>query len=83
MIDSQLLSILRCPENHQPLRIAGAAELAQFNKRIAAGGVLNRGGHPVSEPIQGALVRQDERVFYPIRNEIPIMLAEEAIPVTP
>jgi uncharacterized protein YbaR (Trm112 family) len=28
------------------------------------------------------LLRQDGKMFYPIRNRIPIMLVEEAIPLT-
>lgn len=80
MIDSQLLAVLRCPETRLPLREAGADEVARINQKISAGAVQNRGGKPVSEAIQGALVRQDDKVFYPVRNSIPIMIAEEAIP---
>jgi uncharacterized protein YbaR (Trm112 family) len=35
----------------------------------------------VTEPVDGGLVRSDGRFLYPIRDDIPIMLVEEAIPL--
>jgi uncharacterized protein len=81
MIDSALLAILACPETHQPLREATAAEVADVNQRIARGTAKTRIGSTVAEPIEGGLVRQDGYVLYPIRHGIPIMLSEEAIPL--
>ena len=81
MINSELLSKLRCPETRQPLRLADATEVSQLNERIKSGGVKNRGGKPVTEPVDGALVRDDRQVAYAIRQEIPVMLVEEAIPL--
>ena len=34
-------------------------------------------------PLEAALVREDATVAYPIRDGIPILLAEEAIPLEP
>jgi uncharacterized protein YbaR (Trm112 family) len=82
MIDSELLAKLRCPETRLVLRVAAAAELAQLNEGIRRGGIKNRGGKAVIEAVDGALVRADDKVAYPIRNDIPLMLAEEAIPLT-
>jgi uncharacterized protein YbaR (Trm112 family) len=42
----------------------------------------NRAGKPVNGKFDGGLLRQDGKVLYPIRNRIPIMLVEEAIPLT-
>jgi len=82
MIDSELLSKLRCPETRQPLRLAEAAEVTQLNQRISSGAVRNRAGKPVTDPIEGALVREDQQVVYAIRHGIPLMLVEDAIPLT-
>ena len=79
MIAPDLLSILVCPETHQPVKIAEAALVENVNRLIAAGQVTNRGGQKVSAKIDGGLVRQDGKVLYPIRDKLPIMLVDEAI----
>jgi uncharacterized protein YbaR (Trm112 family) len=81
MIDPGLLKILCCPETHQPVSEAAATVVADLNARIAAGTLKTRTGKPVSEKIDGVLIRNDRHVAYPIRNRIPIMLVEEAIPL--
>ncbi len=43
------------------------------------GSLVNRGGESVQEPIDGGLVREDGRILYPIRDDIPVMLIDEAI----
>lgn len=79
MIDPGLLKILCCPETHQPLTVADAALVARLNEGIAAGALKNRGGNVVEEKLDGALIRTDRTVAYPVRKRIPIMLLEEAI----
>jgi len=79
VIDKDLLSILACPETHQPLREAGEADLSGVNARIAAGAVKNVGGKPVSEALQAGLVREDGKRIYPIRDGIPVLLIDEGI----
>lgn len=79
MIDSVLLEILVCPESKQPVILADAPTLEGVNSGIAAGTVRNRGGATVTEPLEAALVREDRRVLYPVRDEIPVMLIDEAI----
>lgn len=81
LIDPELLKILCCPETHQPLSEAEAALVADLNNRIVSGSLNNRGGKAVSDKLDGGLLRQDRQVIYPIRNRIPIMLIEEAIPL--
>jgi uncharacterized protein YbaR (Trm112 family) len=80
MIDSELLKILCCPETRQPLRVADAAMVAGLNQQIAAGSLRNRAGQPVKEKLDGGLVRADGKWLYPIRQDIPVMLIEEAVP---
>jgi uncharacterized protein YbaR (Trm112 family) len=81
MIDEELLQILVCPETKEPVRLAEDSLVERANAAIAAGKVKNRAGEAVSEPIDGGLVRKDGKLLYPIRDEIPIMLIEEAIPL--
>lgn len=81
MIDKQLLEILVCPENQTPLSLADEGLLARLNQAIAAGQIENRGGQAVQERLQGGLVRQDKTLLYPIIDEIPVLLVDEAIPL--
>lgn len=81
MIDQELLDILVCPETKQALRAADADLLALLNQAIEAGSVTDRGGSPVTAPVEEGLVREDGLLLYAIRDGIPIMLIDEAIPL--
>ena len=77
-----LLEILRCPEDRTPLREAEPALIAELNAKVQSGALRNKGGEPVKEPLQGGLIRQDGKVLYPVRDDIPVMLIEEGIPLS-
>jgi uncharacterized protein YbaR (Trm112 family) len=81
MTHAELVKILCCPETHQPLTMADAALVQQLNERIEDGQLSNRADLPVKEKIDAGLVRDDRKYLYPIRQEIPIMLIDEAIPL--
>ena len=81
MIDEKLLEILVCPETKEPVQPADQKLVDGINTAIAKGELKSRNGEPVSEAIDGGLVRRDGKFLYPIRDEIPIMLIEEAIPL--
>ena len=78
-ISQELLDILVCPETRQSLTLAGTDEVMGINEQIARGELATREGKAVTEPVGGALIRADRQVFYPIRDDIPIMLVDEAI----
>jgi uncharacterized protein YbaR (Trm112 family) len=79
MVDPQLLEILCCPETRQDVALAPAALVEELNRRVEAGTLQNRAGTPVREKLDGGLLRADGKVLYPIREDIPVMLIEEAI----
>lgn len=81
MVDKELLEILVCPEDKTAVTPADAAVLASLNARIVQGGVKNRGGNPVTTEIREGLVRADGKYLYPVDNDIPVMLIDEAIPL--
>jgi uncharacterized protein YbaR (Trm112 family) len=82
MIAAKLLNLLCCPENHQPLSEAEPALVDSLNARIATGAIRNRAGHPVADQLEGGLVREDRKYLYPVRGSIPVLLIDEAIPLS-
>ncbi|MFA6242625.1 MAG: hypothetical protein WC655_16930 [Candidatus Hydrogenedentales bacterium] len=81
MVDPELLKILVCPENKTPVALADDALIASLNAAIEQGTLKNRAGEKVEEKFDGGLVREDKVYLYPIRDDIPIMLIDEAIPL--
>ncbi|MEX0828908.1 MAG: Trm112 family protein [Nitrospirales bacterium] len=79
MIAQDLLKILCCPETKQDLRLLEPNLVEQLNQQIEKGELQTIGGQPVTEKIDGGLLRRDETVVYPIRDQIPVMLIEEGI----
>ena len=80
-IDKDLLAILCCPETKQDVSLAADALITRLNERIAQGGLKNKGGQTVVEKLDGGLLRADKKILYPIREDIPVMLIEEGIPL--
>ena len=81
MIDQELLDILACPETKEGLSVADQSVVDAINEKIKVGELKNRGGEAVTETIDGGLIREDGKYLYAIRDEIPIMLIDEAIPM--
>lgn len=82
MIDPKLLEILCCPETRQTLRTAPSELIDRLNRQIGEGQIRNRTGVTVREPMDGGLLREDGKFLYVIREGIPVMLTDEAIPLT-
>jgi len=79
VLSNEVLDLLRCPENRMRLRRGEAALVSRFNRDIAAGRLHNRRGTALAKPIDELLVREDGRVAYPVIDDIPILLADEAV----
>ncbi len=80
-IDKDLLAILCCPETKQPVRLADPALIQRINDAVTNGSLKNKGKNPVSTRLDGGLIREDQQILYPIRENIPVMLIEEGIPL--
>jgi uncharacterized protein len=79
MLDKETLAILVCPVTGQALELADAAIVAKINRAIEAGKLQDKLGRLVEQPITDGLVRRDGQVLYPVRDGIPVMLADEGI----
>ncbi len=81
MIDKELLEIVRCPETKQKLSPADDKQITDLNAAIEKDALKDRGGNAVKENIDGGLVREDGKFLYLIRNNVPVLLVDEAIPL--
>lgn len=82
MVSSELLSILCCPETKQDLTVAEASLIEKINQKIERREIKTRDGEALTEKLEGGLVRADKQYLYAVRNDIPIMLIGEAVPLT-
>lgn len=78
-MDKKLLSILCCPVTHKGLKLAGKSDLGRVNDAIEQGKLKNRGGAALSDPLPEALITDDGKLLYPVRNGIPVLLEAESV----
>ncbi len=81
MLFTDFLSLLCCPDDRTPLKQADNELIARLNASIEAGDLKNRGGQTLSKQLDGALIRTDGQIAYPIVDEIPVLLIDEGIPL--
>ncbi len=74
-----MLDILLCPESRQRLTLAEPAVLENLNRRVGASQLRNKAGQVVEQHLDGALVREDQKLADPILDGLPIMLVDQAI----
>ena len=78
-MDKRLLDILCCPATKVPVRPLAKSELEALNRSIAGGGVQTVEHAPVASALQAGLITTDGKLIYRIEDDIPVMLAGEAI----
>jgi uncharacterized protein len=77
-VDKKLLDLLCCPLTQQRLKPLDAARLARLKQAVAGGLVRDSNGQAVTH-LEGALVTEDDKRFYPIQNGIAMLTAERAL----
>jgi len=80
-ISLENLPPLVCPLTKLPLEECSTDFLARINERIRQGEIRSVGGEAMKAPLEGALLRSDEKVAYPIVRGIPILIPEAGFPV--
>jgi uncharacterized protein YbaR (Trm112 family) len=78
-MQGEVLSILRCPEDHSALAFADQDLIERVNLAIRAGHLMSRSSKQLQRPIDGGLLRADGAVLYPIFDDIPVLLRDDAI----
>ncbi len=80
-MNPELLKLLCCPETRQRLQVADPELIQELNRRVTAGVLRDRAGKPISEKIDAGFIRADGKFLFPVRDEIPIMLIDESVPL--
>lgn len=78
-MNPHLSDILRCPATRMRLHPADDKLLAKLMAAAASGSLWTVAGNAVSDELDGALVREDGQLAYPVVDGIPRLLVDEAI----
>jgi uncharacterized protein YbaR (Trm112 family) len=81
-MDKRLLDILCDPVTKTPVKPLSKAQLEVLNLAIKRGAVHTTAGAAITAPLDAGLVTTDGKVIYRIDDDIPVMLADEAIGTT-
>jgi uncharacterized protein YbaR (Trm112 family) len=79
----EFIELLRCPETGQRLRAVPPEQVHALEARRCAGTLTFSASQPqfdLREPLEGALLREDGQVCYPIQHGIALLLADHALP---
>jgi uncharacterized protein YbaR (Trm112 family) len=82
MFDDDLNAILRCPTSRKPIAPMAPAAIESLNAAIAGTAPpLDGRGEPVSAPVEGAYLREDGALAFPIRDDLLSLHPDDAISV--
>lgn len=81
-MNKEIYELLCCPDTKQPVSELDAETVKVLNNAIGKGKLKNAGDKIVKERMDTALVREDGKIAYPVRNNIPIMLIQEGFDPT-
>lgn len=80
-MDMDLLGILVCPKTKKKLVIANDETLNKINQKISSGKCRDISGEPVLEKVAEGLYEPDQKIFYIIRDGIPLLIYDNGISI--
>ena len=80
-VDPELVEILVCPDTKLNVDLVPAETVDKINLAIKENIVLNVDGQSIKELLLDGLLRDDDKIIYPVRDSIPVMLIGEGIPM--
>lgn len=81
-MDKRLLDILCCPVTKTPVKLLSHAQLDALNREISQHAAKTTAGAEVRSTLGAGLITTDGKLIYRIDDDIPVMLADEAIATT-
>ncbi len=78
-MEARLLEILSCPINKVPLKKLSPKRLDKLNQAISSDTLMTTNGKTISQALNAALIGADNKFIYPIRDNRPELLPEQAI----
>lgn len=74
-----MFTAYQCPISQRPLALASAELVAKVNQQIAEQRLVTVEGQGVSQPVDGGWYCRQSRRFYPLRDGILCLIADQAI----